>query len=51
VRRRRGRRHKQALEGIVEERRYWKMKEEALDPTLFRTDFGRRYGPAIRMNG
>jgi len=28
VTRRRGRRHKQALEGISEERRYWKMKEE-----------------------
>jgi hypothetical protein len=27
----------------------WKMKEEALDRTLWRTRFGRGYGPVIRQ--
>jgi hypothetical protein len=51
VTRRRRRRHKQTLEDFAEERRYCKMKEKALDRTLFRTGFGRGYGPAVRKNG
>jgi hypothetical protein len=43
---RRGRRHKQLLGDLKEKRRYWKLKEEALDRTLWRTGFGRDY----RMN-
>jgi hypothetical protein len=42
---RRGRRRKQLLDVLKEKRGYWKLKEEALDRTLWRTRFGRRYGP------
>jgi hypothetical protein len=28
---------------------YWKLKEEALDQTLWRIHFGRGYGPLIRL--
>jgi hypothetical protein len=40
----RGRRRKQLLDGLKEKRRYWKLKEEALDRTVWRTRFGRGYG-------
>jgi hypothetical protein len=33
----------QLLEYLKETRRYWKFKEEAQDPTLWRTQFGRGY--------
>jgi hypothetical protein len=46
---RRGRRLKQLLDNLKEKRRYWKLKEEALDRTLWRTHFGRGYGPVIRQ--
>jgi hypothetical protein len=39
--RRRGRRRKQLLDDLKEARRYWKLKEEAQDRTLWRTQFGR----------
>jgi hypothetical protein len=45
---RRGRRRKQLLDELKEERRYLKLKEEALDRTLWRIRFGRGYGPVIR---
>jgi hypothetical protein len=35
----------QLLDDLKEMRRYWKLKEEALDRTLWRTRFGRGYGP------
>jgi hypothetical protein len=35
--RRRGRRRKQLLDDLKEARRYWKLKEEAQDRTLWRT--------------
>jgi hypothetical protein len=41
---RRGR-SKQLLDDLKEKRRYW--KEEALDRTLWRTRFGRGYGPVV----
>jgi hypothetical protein len=41
---RRGRRRKSK-----EKRRYWKLKEEALDRILWRTHFGRGYGPVVRQ--
>jgi hypothetical protein len=41
---RRGRRCKQLLDDLKEKRRYWKLKEEALDRTLWRSHFGRGYG-------
>jgi hypothetical protein len=46
---RRGRRRKQLLADLKEKRRYWKLKEEALDRTLWRTCFGRGYGPVVRQ--
>jgi hypothetical protein len=46
---RRGRRRKQLLDNLKEKRRYWKLKEEALDRTLWRTRFGRDYGPVVRQ--
>jgi hypothetical protein len=44
---RRGRRHKQLLDDLKEKRRYRKLKEEALDRTLWRTRFRRGYGPVV----
>jgi len=41
--RRRGGRCKQPLDDLKEKRGYWKLKEEALDHTLFGTRFGRGY--------
>jgi hypothetical protein len=35
---------KQLLDNLQEERRSWKLKEEALDLTLWRTRLGRGYG-------
>jgi hypothetical protein len=47
--RKRRRRRKQLLDGLKEERRYWKLKAEALDRNLWRTHFGRGYGPVVRQ--
>jgi hypothetical protein len=46
---RRGRRRKQLLDDLKEKRGYWKLKEEALDRTLWRTRFGRGYEPVVRQ--
>jgi hypothetical protein len=46
---RRGRRRKQLLDDLKEKRRYWKLKGEALDRTLWRTLYGRGYGPVVSM--
>jgi hypothetical protein len=46
---RRGRRRKQLLDDLEEKRRYCKLKEEALDSTVWRTRFGRGYGPVVRQ--
>jgi hypothetical protein len=43
------RRRKQLLDDVKEKRRYWKLKEEALDRTMWRTRFGRGYGPVVRQ--
>jgi hypothetical protein len=47
--RRRGRRREQLLDNLKEKRRYGKLKEEALDRTVWRTCFGRDYGPVVRQ--
>jgi hypothetical protein len=47
---RRGRRRKQLLDELKETRGYEKLKEGALDYTLWRTRFGRGYGPVVRQN-
>jgi hypothetical protein len=49
VARRQGRRRKQLLDDGKETRRYWKLKEEALDCTVWRTGFGRGCGPVVRQ--
>jgi hypothetical protein len=46
---RRGRRRRQLLDDVKEKRRYCKLKEEALDRKLWRTRFGRGYGPVVRQ--
>jgi hypothetical protein len=46
---RRERRRKQLLDDLKEKIRYWKLKEEAPDRTLWRTRFGRGYGPVVRQ--
>ena len=38
---RRGRRHKQLLDGFKEDGGYWKLKEEALDRVVWSTRCGR----------
>jgi hypothetical protein len=45
----RGRRRRQLLDDLKEKRRYWKLKEEALDRTQWRTRFGRGNGPVVRQ--
>jgi hypothetical protein len=46
---RRGIRRKQLLDDLKEKRIYCKLKEEALDRTVWRTRFGRGYGPVVRQ--
>jgi hypothetical protein len=46
---RRGRICKQLLDDLKGKRRYWKLKEKALDRTLWRTPFGRGYGPVVKQ--
>ena len=45
---RRGIRCKQLLDGLKGKKGYWKLKDEALDRTLWRTGFGRGYGPVLK---
>jgi hypothetical protein len=45
----RGRRRQQLLDDLKEKRRDWKLKEEALDRNLWKTPFGRGYGPVVRQ--
>ena len=46
---RRGRRYKQLLDGLKEKIGYWKLKEEALRHSLWKTGFGSGYGPVVRQ--
>ena len=43
-----GKRHKQLVDDLKEKRGYWKFNGEVLDHTLWRTHYGRGYGPVIR---
>jgi hypothetical protein len=45
---RRGRRRKLLLDDCKETRGYWKLKEEAVDRTVWRTRFGRGNGTVVR---
>jgi hypothetical protein len=46
---RRRKRRKQLPNDLKEKRRYWKLKEEALDRTAWRTRFARGYGHFVRQ--
>jgi hypothetical protein len=46
---RRRRRRQQLLDDLKENRRYWNLKEKALDRSLWRTGFGRGYGTVVRQ--
>jgi len=46
----RGIRCRELLDYFKEKRGYCKLKEEALDRTLWRTRFRREYGPVVRQN-
>jgi hypothetical protein len=49
VRGRQGRRHRQLLADLEEKSVYWKLKEEALDRTVWRIFCGRDCGLVIRQ--
>jgi hypothetical protein len=49
VKGRQGKRRKQLLDDLKEKRGYLKLKEEALDRTVWRTCFGRGCGPVVRQ--
>ena len=46
---RRGRRRRKLLDDLKERRGYCQLKEEALDRTMWRGDFGRGFGPVLRQ--
>ena len=45
---RRGTRSKHLLDDVKENGECWKLKEEILARTVWRTGFGRGYGPVVR---
>ena len=46
---RRGRRRRKLLDDRKERRGYSRLKEEALDRTMWRDRFGRGFGPVVRQ--
>jgi hypothetical protein len=46
---RRGRRHRELLDGLKGRRGYTHLKEEALDRTMWRAGFGRGFGHFVRQ--
>ena len=50
VTRRRGRRRKKVLDDLKDRRGYSHLKEEALDPAIWRNRFGGGFGPVVRQN-
>jgi hypothetical protein len=44
------RRRKKLLDDLEDMTRYSHLKEEALDRTMWRNNFGRGFGPVIRQN-
>ena len=46
---RQGRRRRKLLDDLKEKRGYSRLKEEALDRTMWRTRFGRGFGPVVRQ--
>ena len=49
VRGRRGRKRRKLLDGLKERRGYSHLKEEVLDRAMWRSPFGRGFGPVIRQ--
>jgi hypothetical protein len=49
VRGRQGRRRRKLLDDLKESRGHSYLKEEALDPTIWRARFGRGFGPVVRQ--
>jgi len=49
VARRRGRRRKKLLDDLKDRRGYSHLKEEALDPTMWRNRFEGGFGPVVRQ--
>ena len=45
---RRGRRRRKLLDDLKERRGYCELKQEALEPTVWRAGFGRVFGPVVR---
>jgi hypothetical protein len=41
--------HKKLLDDLKKARRYWKLKEDAQDRTLWTSQFGKGYGPVTRQ--
>jgi hypothetical protein len=50
VTRRRGRRGRNLLDDLKDRRGYSDLKEEALDRTMWRNNFGGGFGPVVRQN-
>jgi hypothetical protein len=50
VTRRRGRRCKKLLDDLEDRRGYSRLKEEALDRTMWRNRFRGDFGPVVRQN-
>ena len=46
---RRGRRSRKLLDDLKDRRGYCRLKEEALDRTMWRDCFGRGFGPVVRQ--
>jgi hypothetical protein len=46
---RRGRRRRKLRDDLKERRGYYRLKEEAVDHTMWRARFGRGFGPVIRQ--
>jgi hypothetical protein len=46
---RRGRRRRKLLDDLMERRTYSQLKEGALDLTMWRSRFGRGFGPVVRQ--
>ena len=46
---RRGRRRRKLLDDLKERREYSYLKEEALDCTMWRVNFGSGFGPVVRQ--
>jgi len=44
-----GRRRRKLLDDLKESRGHSHLKEEALDPTIWRARFGRGFGPVVRQ--